>query len=153
MAITYWWDWYKAVVDCGFNIKSVESRFNCKMYGTTFIGYIDLILEKSKRYLVVDWKTGFYDIKNNDMEEFPKKSMQLFLYGKMAKDRFDVEDDKIEVGLYYPMADQFVAIKLVESQAEEIVLKCLEGVAENNFTKNLGEDCGMCSYKEFCLEG
>jgi len=151
MGITYWWEWFKKTKEEGFKIKGVERKMSLKKFGTTINGRLDTVFYKKPRYRVVDWKTGSSDLRNTeDIGEFPKQSIQLYLYGEMVVDSFEVDPELVDVGFYYPMMDEFVSTPLIESDGRSKVEMCLDGVAEHNFMKLVTHNCEWCSFIDLC---
>ena len=151
MGIDYFWKWFKRMRAKGWKVKGVEQRFENQLFGTKIKGRMDALFVRFDKYLVVDWKTGNSDIRSSkDMNDFIRNQIQIFLYGLVVAERYELNFDKVELGLYYPMHDKFVSCSLEDSVAGNRVEKCLEGIAVHDYSKNLSAACEWCSFKDFC---
>ena len=158
IAIECWWQWYKNVIVLKKYIpKKIEGEFNNSILGANFKGYIDSIFKREDiclnedKYLISDWKTGSWEIKNiNDVDKILKDSMQLYIYGCMVAESLKVDTSRIDIALYFAAHDKYVVCPLTESTAEMKIQKCLEDISEGNYRKIKGDSCSYCPYKDSC---
>jgi hypothetical protein len=153
MAIDNWWVWYQKLLKEGYELISAEEEYFLNLYGVKMKGFIDSIFIKNiKKHLVVDWKTGSYELKNQTQDDIIiKDSIQMLVYGKLVEYIYEIEASDIEIGLFFPIAKKFLSCNLTESVAEERIHKIIEGIEEENFTKRT-ENCDWCNYKFWCME-
>jgi len=156
MAIECWWRWYKNKIVLGeYTPQKIEEEFNNFIMGVNFKGYIDSIFKRDVQdiYLVVDWKTGSWEIKNiNNVDKILKDSMQLYIYGCMVAESLKVDISQINIALYFAAHDKYVVCNMAESNAEMKIQKCLEDISEGNYRKIKGDSCLYCPYKDICDE-
>ena len=154
IAIECWWKWYKATIILEYISKKIEEEFNIFIMGHDFKGYIDSVFQKkyeTDKYLISDWKTGSWEIKNiNDVDKILKDSMQLYIYGCMVAESLKVDTSRIDIALYFAAHDKYVVCPLTESTAEMKIQKCLEDISEGNYRKIKGDSCSYCPYKDSC---
>ena len=150
VGIENWWKWFQKMNLKGFKVRSIEEKYTKRVLGTYISGRLDCVFSRERRFLVVDWKTGSYEVCNVNLEEYVKESIQLFLYGHIILEKFELESKDVDIAFYYPMYDRYVSCPLIENTAESEIQKCLEGIALHNYQKVIGDDCNYCSFKEFC---
>ena len=152
MEIECWWRWYKnTIVLKEYVPKKIEEEFNSFIIGANFKGYIDSIFKRDFNYLIVDWKTGSWEIKNiSDVDKILKDSMQLYIYGYMVAESLKIDISQINIALYFAAHDKYTTCPLVESIAETKIQKCLEDISEGNYRKIKRDGCLYCPYKDLC---
>jgi len=151
VGIKNWWGWYQKTLKLQYKVKFVESKFTKDMFGVLVSGRIDAVFHiENKKFLVVDWKTGTYDLRNIELGYNVRQSMQLFLYGCAIVEMYDVLPEDVRVGFYYPMDDQYGVCLLVDSIGEEKVKVCIEGIESKNYSKKISSNCEYCDYKGLC---
>lgn len=119
----------------------------------TVIGYIDRILKTPNgHYLIVDYKTGR-----------PKTNMELMankqglFYTWVIHKIFDVPYANIIFGHYYPVQDEFVAVKYPSIKVENFIyrellrkLYELRGKKKEDLKPRRNNFCGTCGYRKIC---
>lgn len=151
VGVKNWWGWYQKTLKLQYKVKLVESKFTKDMFGSIVSGRIDAVFHiENKKFLVVDWKTGTYDLRNIELGYNVRQSMQLFLYGCAVMERYDVLPEDVELGFYYSSDDQYGRCSLVDSIGEEKVKVSLEGIESKNYSKKISSNCEFCDYKTLC---
>ena len=75
--------WYQKLLSEGYKLKSAEEEYFLNLYGVKMKGFIDSIFINTKKHLVVDWKTGSYELKNQTQDDIIiKDSIQMLVYGR-----------------------------------------------------------------------
>ncbi len=152
MAVDNWWGWYQKLLSEGYELKSAEEEYFLNLYNVRMKGFIDSIFINTKKHLVVDWKTGSYELKNQTQDDIIiKDSIQMLVYGKLVEYIYELNSSDISIGLYFPIAKKFICGDLTERVALARIHKIIEEIEENNFPKRT-ENCDWCNYKFWCME-
>lgn len=125
-----------------FYVKLANLNFDLDIYLT---GYIDLLYYDGVSYQIIDFKTGAFTAEQNSSYQ-----LQLACYLKaLQNSEFQAKLNQ-EGLIIYTRAQKVTAVAL-DQKMEKKLDQLLFGIAEHNFTPQVGSNCEQCLFTEFCF--
>lgn len=132
----------------------IEYEYNLELVeGINLIGFIDRILKsKDGSYLIIDYKTG----RPKTVLELTSNKQGMF-YSWVIHKVFNVPYTNITFGHYYPVTNEFVAVKYSSAKVENFIYKelvkkiwDLRGKKKEDLKPRRNKYCGNCGYRKIC---
>lgn len=119
------------------------------------IGHIDRLIEKNKKYFVLDFKTNKESAWRKTKEDL-QKDVQLKTYAAVVKEIHGAKAEDINVALFYVSGGNLVSTKFTEltiNNTKKDMLdtyKKIENTNPDTVVGKVGWWCKHCDYKSIC---